>query len=227
MTTEKMTLAAELVNGRILAAVLREKNDNAHENIARVVDFAVGKHLGALPKSKGKPKVDDGVFSREQKTHQGPDLLAPAMCLDKVLVKLGHKPRSHPKGVHCPRAPEQALGKRVGLGINLENLGFIACLNSRNPAYEDDGGRCNAQSDEGELPVGDEGDNEGGDKGREALEGEAKLLDDAALDQTTVGDGLGGNRAARAEVEVGNLLAEGRPEVGMADVLDDAVGGVG
>src|SRR6476620_11288271 len=65
------------------------------------------------------------------------------------------------------------------------------------------------------------------DKSREPLERESQLLGNASLDQAAVGGRLGGDGAPGAQVEVGNLLAEGGFEIGMTDVAHDSVTGVG
>ena len=124
-------------------------------------------------------------------------------------------------------AGEDALGEGVGLGVDLQDPGLIASFDAGDDTHDDDGGRGNAETDEGELPLGHKGNDEGRHKRRQALEGEAELLGDASLNQLAVGGCLCGNGAAGAKVVVGNLLAEGGAKVGVTDVADDAVCRVG
>jgi len=75
--------------------------------------------------------------------------------------------------------------------------------------------------------VGDEGDDEGGHKGSETLEGEAELLRNASLDESSIGSSLGSNGATGSEIEVGDFLTEGRLEVDASNIAGDTITDVG
>jgi len=180
--------------------------------------------MNALPKGETKAQIDDGVLGREQYAKQQRDFAAHCMRLGQVFVEPGHEPRAHAKSVHSPRTGQDALGKRISLGVNLQDLGLVASLDCARNGHDDDGRRRDAQRDERQLPVCGKGDGKGGDKGRQALERQAKFLRDAALDQAPARGGLRGDGAALSEVIVGGFLAEGGAEVGVADVAHDAVG---
>lgn len=148
------------------------------------------------------------------------------MRLHEERVKLGDKPLANLKGVHCSCARQDALGKGIGLGVDVENAGLVGGLEEGDDAHDEDDGGGDAEGDEGQLPVRSKGDDEGGDERSQALKGEAQLFRDAAVDEAAVAGGLRGDGAAGADVKVGHLLAERGAEVRGADVADDAVRGV-
>lgn len=108
--------------------------------------------------------------------------------------------------------------------MHVQNLLLNPGLKAADGAHGDDDGRGDAQCNQGELPVGGKGHRKGGYKGCHALECKSELLRDAALDEAAVAGGLRGDGAARADVKVGDFLAEGGAEIGRADVANDAVG---
>ncbi|TLS21369.1 uncharacterized protein PpBr36_10204 [Pyricularia pennisetigena] len=196
------------------------------EDVSAVPDLAGGQHAEALPEGEPVAQVDDGVLGREQDAEEERDLVAPAVRLAQELVKLGHQPLAHLKGVHRPHAAQHPLRVCVGLRVLLEHLGLVPGLDEGHDGHEDDAQRRHPAHDQRQLPVGQEGDDEGADERRHALDRQPELLRRAVLDQPPVGVGLRRDGAAVANVKVRHLLPQRRLEVLVPDVAHHAVGRV-
>lgn len=146
--------------------------------------------MDTLPKCKSKAKIDDAVLGREQYSEQRGDFIAHSVRFDEILVKLVHQARPHLKSMNGTCAGQHTLRKRISLCINVKYLGFQTSFDDARHCHDSNCSRSNAQRNEGQLPVCGKRNNEAGYESRQALEGQAKLFRDAALDKTAVCGGL-------------------------------------
>jgi hypothetical protein len=91
--------------------------------------------------------------------------------------------------------------------MDLENIGFNLRIQSGDASNDDQQHRHHANDDQGELPLANKGDNEGGDESGDGLYEHAELFANPRLYQFTVGCSLHRDRSLNLVKET-NLLAE-------------------
>ena len=177
--TESKTLDITTLSMEAQVAVFAA---NLREDISGIADLAGCQSLDTLPEGEAEAQIDDGVLGGEKDSKKGGDLFADLMCVREKLIEFADKSGPHLKSMDGPGTREYSLGEGVGLSIDVEDLGLMTGLDSRNNAHSYDCGRGNAQTDEGELPTDDEGNDKRCQECRQPLERETELLSDTSLD---------------------------------------------
>ncbi|KAI6763147.1 hypothetical protein HG530_009127 [Fusarium avenaceum] len=140
------------------------------EDDTRVGNFSSRQHTDTLPESKTETEVNNRVIGREHKTKENRDLFPNCMGLLEVLIELVNESGPHLKRVDCSDAGKDALSN----------------FHCGNHGHDNDSCWCNAQADESEFPLNDEGNNEGSEEGCNTLEEKTQLFGNTSLDQATV-----------------------------------------
>lgn len=135
---------------------------HSRENGTDVLDLASGNHSHSLPEGKTHTGVDDEVLGPEHDTVEPVLLSSQISSLLRVCGILSDDALPKIKSVDGPGAAENTLCKTGSLCVGLDDLGLNLRVQVDDGADNDDKGGRDADDDQGEFPLGDEGDDECG-----------------------------------------------------------------
>lgn len=174
----------------------------------RQANGPIDQEAGAHPERESVVEVNEEKKKANHGSSNGFDLESGCFCLDEMGVILASQ---LVLGVECCRVPDGAndlFRNSTAFGI-LSNRLFVEFGNEfADRAQGDDNGRHGRTQDQGELPIPDEANDKGSDKGGNCSQGQANLFRNTVLNKIGVCCDACGDLTSTQLVEKGNVLSE-------------------
>lgn len=148
----------------------------ARKNCTDALNFSSGDHSNTLPESQAHASENDKVFAAEHDAIQQVLLVAQNSRVFQVFGVLVAHPGTKAESVGGSHAAEDRLGVSASLSINLQDLRFDPGVNASSDEDNDEKRGQNADEDQGQFPLTNEGNDECADKGCNGLENLTQLL---------------------------------------------------